>query len=103
MNKGVLVVEVEQLMRCNDPTHGVEWACKQLSKREPWTSFLEAKESGTIGPDPAESLRQIYFDFRDDKWAHVFRDVFRKMHEHDGAIQEWENCVIYFVRNTRPK
>jgi hypothetical protein len=102
LNKGALVVEVERLMRPNDPAHGVEWACKQLSKREPWASFLEAKESGTLGPNLAESLRQVYFGFRGDKWANVSRDAF-KMYEHDGGIEQWEDCVIDFVRNPHPK
>lgn len=102
LNKGALVVEVERLMRPNDPAHGVEWACKQLSKREPWASFLEEKGSGTLGPDPAEALRQIYFDFRGDKWSAVSRDAF-KMYEHEGAIEQWENCVIDFVRKPHPK
>lgn len=102
LNKGVLVVEVERLMRPNDPAHGVEWACEQLGKREPWASFLEAKENGTFGPDPAESLRQIYFDFRGDKWANVCRDAF-KMYEYEGAIEQWEDYVIDCVRNPHPK
>lgn len=102
LNKGALVVEVERLIRPNDLAHGVEWACKQLSKREPWASFLEAKEGGTLGPDPAEALRQIYFDFRGDKWASVSRDAF-KMYEHEGAIAEWEKQVSDFVRNPHPK
>ena len=102
LNKGALVVEVERHIRPNDPTHGVEWACNLLSKREPWASFIQAKESGTLGPDPAESLRKIYFDFRNDKWANVFRDGFKK-YEHDGAIERWEDYVIDLVRNSHPK
>ncbi len=102
LNKGALVVEVERLVRPNDLAHGVEWACKQLSKREPWASFLEAKEGGTLSPDPAEALRQIYFDFRGDKWSTVSRDAF-KMYEHEGAIEQWENGVIDFVRKPHPK
>jgi len=102
LNKGALVVEVERLMRPNDPAHGVQWACEQLSKREHWASFLEAKENGTFGPDPAESLRQIYFDFRGDKWANVCRDAF-KMYEYEGAIEQWEDYVIDCVRNPHPK
>lgn len=102
LNKGALVVEIERLVRPNDPAHGVEWACNQLSKREPWASFLEAKEGGTLGPDPAEALRQIYFDFRSDKWANVSRKAFR-MYEHEGAIEEWEKQVFDFVRNLHPK
>jgi hypothetical protein len=102
LNKGALVVEVERLTRPDDPAHGVEWACKQLSKRELWASFLEAKEGDTLGPDPTEALRQIYFAFRGDKWASVSRDAFR-MYENEGAITEWEKQVSDFVRNPHPK
>lgn len=102
LNKGALVVEVERLVRPDDPSHGVEWACNQLAKREPWASFLEKKESGTLGPDPGEALRQIYFDFRADKFARVSRDAFR-MYEHENAIEEWENCVFDFVINPHPE
>jgi hypothetical protein len=101
LNMGALVVEVERLVTPNDPAHGVEWACQQLSKRELWASFLEKKE-GTLSPDPAEALRQIYFNFRGDKWANVSRDAFR-MYEHEGAIAEWEKQVSDFVRNPHPK
>ena len=102
LNKGALVVEVERLMRPKDPAHGVEWACKQLAKREPWTSFLEAKEGGTLGPDPAEAMRRIYFDFRGEKWADLCRKAFR-MYEHEGALAQWEKDVFDSVRNPHPK
>jgi len=102
LNKGALVVEVERLIRPNDPAHGVEWACSQLAKREPWASFIEEKESGTISPDPAEALRQIYFDFRGDKWAEISRKAF-KMYEHEGEITEWEKQVSDFMRNSHQK
>lgn len=102
LNKGALVVEVERLVRPNDPAHGVEWACNLLSKRERWASFLEAKERGTLAPDPGEALRRIYFDFRDDNWANVSRKAF-KMYEHDGAIERWEKIVVDVVRNPHPK
>lgn len=100
--KGVLVVEVERLMRPDDPAYGVEWACTQLSKREPWASFIEKKESGTLAPDPTEALRQTYYDFRNDPWANISRDAFR-MHEHERTITEWDKRVGDSVRNPHPK
>ena len=102
LNKGALVVEVERLVIPGDPSHGVEWACKQLAKREPWLSFIDAKGEGTLGPDPTEVLRRIYFDFRSDKWAKISRDAF-KMYQHEEAIEEWESQVCDFVRNPHPK
>jgi hypothetical protein len=111
--QAALVVEVERLKRPNDPAHGAEWACEQLAKRKPWKSFIEKKESSKSSPDPAEALRKKYYDFRNDKWADVFRGVF-KMHELQGLIDEWEKRVESigrgisqnlsdWVRNLHPK
>jgi hypothetical protein len=101
-SKAVLVVEVERLIKPNDPAHGVEWACKQLAKREPWKSFLEAKESGTLGPNPAEALRKIYFDFRGEIWVEIYREL-HSMYEHKGEMAEWKKKVFDVVRNSNPK
>lgn len=102
INQGMLVVEVERLVKPGDTAHGVDWACQQLAKREPWKSFLEIKESDITNPDPAEALRRIYYGFRDDKWATVSRDAF-KYDEAMGAIEQWEKQVIDFVKNPDPK
>lgn len=102
LNKGALVVEIERLAKPDDPAHGVEWACKQVAKREPWKSFLEVKESTGTNPDPAESLRKVYYDFRTDKCAVVMRKAFN-WHEWEGGIEEWEKQVIDFVKNPHPK
>lgn len=102
LNQGALVVEVERLANPDDPAHGVERACEQLSRREPWKSFLESKESELTSPDPAEALRKVYYDFRADEWAAVMRDAF-KWHKHQGTIGEWEMEAADFVRNPNPK
>lgn len=101
LNQGALVVEIERLTIPNDPARGVNWACTKLAKREPWESFLETKEGDTT-PDPAEALRQVYYDFKDNKWAAVMRDAF-KMREHEDTVSEWDEQVTDFVRNPRPK
>ena len=101
-NKGVLVVEVERRVRQDKPEYGVAWACSQLAKIEPWASFLEKKEGVTLNPDPAEALRQIYFDFRGDDWAEISRKKFRE-YKREGAIAKWEEQVSDFVRNPHPK
>lgn len=102
LNKGVLVVEVERRMRQDKPGYGVAWACSKLAKIEPWASFLEKKEGVTLNPDPAEALRQIYFDFRGDDWAEISRKKFRE-YKREGAIAKWEEQVSDFVRNPHPK
>ncbi len=99
--KGVLVVEIERLVERNKFSHGVEWACKQLSKREPWKSFLEEKDSDESSRDPSEALRQIYFDFREDRLAKVSRNAF-KHYEVKSELTEWEKLVCEFVRNPNP-
>lgn len=101
-NKGVLVVEVERRVRQDKPEYGVAWACSQLAKIEPWASFLEKKEGVTLNPDPAEALRQIYFDFRGDYWAELSRKKFKE-YEREGAIAKWEEQVSDLVRNPHPK
>ena len=54
----VLGVEVERL---TDEGLTIDGACKALSQREPWTSFLESwGEERSFSPDPAEALRSAY-------------------------------------------
>jgi hypothetical protein len=101
-NKGALVVEIERLTKPKDSAHGVAWAAKQLAKREPWKSFIEAKDSGELTPDPAEALRQAYYDFKDDRWVVVARKAF-ELHQHENTISEWENFVADVVNNPHPK
>jgi len=98
LNKSVLVVEIERIAK--HPARKVAWAAKQLAKRELWKSFIEAKDSGIS--DPAEALRQAYYDFKDDRWANITRDAF-KMHEHEDTISEWESFVADVVNNPHPK
>ncbi len=100
--KGMLVVEIERLVDADNTSHGVEWACKQLSTREPWKSFLEKKESEDSSIDPAEALRKIYFDFKKNKLAAVTRKAF-KYHERESTIAEWEKLIVEFVSNPHPK
>lgn len=102
LNKGALVVEIERLVKPDNPSHGVDWACCVLAKREPWASFLETKDGNSLSADPSEALRQIYFKFRRDKWANVSRDAFKR-YEHEGAMALWDKSVFDFVRNPHPK
>ena len=95
LSKGALVVEIERLVKPDDPMHGATWAAKELSTKEPWKSFLKLSE------DPAEVLRREYYDFRDAKRADAMRDAF-KMHEHAGRITEWDEQVTDFVRKPHP-
>ena len=98
VNKGVLVVEIERLIDNDDQFHGIEWACAQLAKREPWVSFLETKD-GDFVADPAEALRQVYFASRSDKWATVARGSF-KYHEYMGTVDTWDKEVFDCVKKS---
>jgi hypothetical protein len=102
VTKGALVVEVDRIKWPNDSLHGVEWACGQLAKTEPWLSFLETKEGNSIVSDSAEALRKVYYEFRDDHWAKLVQESFIR-HEREGRLDEWENLVIYFVTNSTSK
>lgn len=89
--KGVLVVEVERLVRRNDPARGIEWACQILAKREPWASFVEIKDEGI--PNRADALKQIYFDFRADKWAKVTHEAFEYYKAVEG-LDAWQSQYV---------
>lgn len=80
--KDELVFEIERLVKPDDPSHGVEWACRKLALREPWEAFLVSKECSNFGPDPAEALRQVYFGYRNvrEEWEKMYLDTVRKSH-----------------------
>lgn len=98
LRKGAVVVEIERLIKRSGTRHSVLWAAKQLAKREPWKSFIEQKESGETNPDPAEVLRKVYQEFKDDIWADALRNHFKRC-ESDNDIARWETRVADFVRN----
>ncbi|NOU20751.1 MAG: hypothetical protein HOO93_03010 [Methyloglobulus sp.] len=91
----VLVVELERLIDLKNPSKGVQWASKQLAKKEPWKSFIEFKDSNLTSPDPAETIRKIYFDFKDDEWSERLRLTFKK-YEVNQDLEGWEEFVKFF-------
>jgi hypothetical protein len=90
-------VEIERTLKPGDSAHGVEWACTQLSKRTPWKEFLDQKHSSESASDPAEALRKVYYEFKDERWTEIARDAFR-LHEHEDTVAEWEQFVTGSVR-----
>jgi hypothetical protein len=99
MNGGALVVEIERLIVPGDSQHSVSWACGVLAKREPWKSFLEAKDgTDTFGADPAEALRQAYSRHRRWRWTNISRDAF-KWHERTSSLDEWDTRVSESLRH----
>ncbi|EIC31049.1 hypothetical protein [Methylomicrobium album] len=92
---GCLVVELERLA-INGKS--IDWAADVLSKREPWKSFIEAKESDITDKDPGEALRKLYFKARNDKWAKLYRKAY-KWHEINDDIASWEAAVADLLNN----
>lgn len=87
--KGILAVEVERLLE-NKQT--IESACYQLSKIEPWKSFVEKKESSNTTSDAGAALHEQYADFKNDKWAEISRGYY-SYHVATNKIDEWEKLV----------
>jgi hypothetical protein len=94
----ILVVEIERLSDLKNPSKGVQWASKQLAKKEPWKSFIEIKDSNLTSPDPAETIRKIYFDFKDDEWSERLRLTFKK-YESNQDLEGWNNYEKFFEPN----
>ena len=88
--KGILVVEVERLLKNKK---GIESACYQLSKIEPWKSFVETKEISDTTPDAGAALHEQYADFKNNKWAEIHRDAYF-YHEATNKIDEWDKMVL---------
>lgn len=97
LNMGVLVVEIERLVDRDDPAHGINWASKQLAKREVWRAFLDRKDTPETIPDPGEALRKAYFKFKDHKWANIVREAFAD-YEAKGIVARWDEYVQIVVK-----
>ncbi|HEY8036488.1 MAG TPA: hypothetical protein VIF37_12980 [Methylobacter sp.] len=91
LNKCYVVVEIERMMGGGVKT--VDSAAYQLSKKEPWRSFIETKDLDTTSADPGEVLRKIYFSTHKDKWADMWRDAFC-YHELTGSIDLWDKIIF---------
>lgn len=90
----VLVVEMERLMGEKEPSKQyIQSVAYELSKQEPWKSFIEAKESGETSADPGEALRKVYFSFKNKWWTHICRDGFQ-YHVQTQDIEGWDQYVI---------
>lgn len=101
LNKAMLVVEIERLIESAEASLSIEAAAQQLAQQDPWISFLDKKESGSVLPDPGEPLRKVYFEFRDDKWAHVARDAY-EWHQFNGTLSDWDLLVEDCLRHPHP-
>ena len=93
-----LVVEIDRLVRPDDPAHGLSWAAEQLAQREPWKSFLEIKDAKETSPDRENPSRKAYYEFCGDRLVRVVKDAFAH-YELTNTLAEWEKLVADFVKN----
>jgi hypothetical protein len=95
---GMLVVEIERLVKYKGPRYSVNWACGQLAKREPWKSFLEVN-GDTKSHDPVKSLRQAYYSSRDGKTTKLLRLAHERC-ENAYSAELWQAFVTSFVKES---
>ena len=91
--RGALVVEIERLKNSGESSHSVKWAANKLAKSEPWSSFLEEKDSYTSSPDPGEALRVQYYKSKDTDIAENMRRTFKNL-ESNNLISEWKKQFL---------
>jgi hypothetical protein len=102
LTKGLLVVEIKRLIKPKSKEYGATWAATQLAKREPWKSFIEAKDTEDTDANPAEVLRTKYAAFKDDTFARIARDAF-KLHKRNGTVADWDRQLAYVLNKRLPK
>jgi hypothetical protein len=91
----VLGVEVERL---TDERLTIDGACKVLSQREPWKSFLESWDEGrSYSPDPAEALRSAYKVARkgdnNKRWLATAKEAYL-YHLETGSLDVWDAKLL---------
>jgi hypothetical protein len=97
--KSILVVEVRRFIA--ETNKDATAACKTLAAKQPWTSFLDEKDTErTLGTDPAEALRQIYQNFKDDRFCRLAWKAFRH-HEITDTMPEWDQFVAASLQEAR--
>lgn len=102
VNASALVFDVEELVDPQDQNKGVGWACEVLSKREPWCGILSDRTGGNLLPDPAEALRKVYYQFKDDPGTTKLREIFRRLRMSETQPDDLADTFISIVRNSKP-
>ncbi len=87
--KGILVVELEQMMLKN-PHLNIEQAAKKLSKIKPWNIFI--KSNKTSG-DPSQVIKQHYYDSKEAECTQRVRDKYESLHKL-GNGDLWEKTLV---------
>lgn len=102
VNASALVFAVEELVDPQDRNKGVGWACEVLSKREPWCGILSDRTGGDLQPDPAEALRKVYYQFKDDPGATKLREIYRRLRMKETQPDDLADTFIAIVGNSKP-
>jgi hypothetical protein len=85
-----LVVEIERLINDTEiKSKGVSWAVNQLSKKEPWKSFVNSKGAN----NKSNALRQQYYNNRKKEYIDIFRYAFMSFRS-DNKLDNWEKLII---------
>jgi len=66
MSLAILKIEVDRKLRDETGSRTEAWACQQLSRKEPWASFVEQNDTGQVS-NKAETLRHMYQDAKKGK------------------------------------
>ena len=95
VHRAFLVVEIERMVKPNEPEHGVEWACRILSRREPWASLVKTQERGAKF-DVSEVLRQHFYAARDaagvKRLVQILREFYTAQVDAD-TVGQWDDLV----------
>lgn len=94
--KTALIADIERRVDPNDLTHGIDWACNQICKKEPWLSFIDEKEC--LNSNKAEVLRQAYYQHREGWWGRHGRNLAEEHRQE--AENEWRKRIICLVENS---
>ena len=104
-NLAFLVIEVDRKIAASRHGGGIDWACGELAKREPWKSFVQETASGDHhGPDPRGALSKRYHEGMSAKARselRIVRGAFR-YHLESEALDEWDAMVRSSLRDPIP-
>lgn len=92
-----LVDAVNKIVVPNDRNHGVQWACRQLTKIEPWKTFTSVKGNGVETSNPAEILRKWYYSNRN---KNVDEEIKKETHE---LMEKTAPFIREMIQKSNPK
>lgn len=98
--KGFLYIEVErmksQLAGHEDDMRRV---CTLVSELPRWRDFISHIEGVNRDPDPAETVRKIYFNTRSSSWVKIYRDAYQYSLDKMTEV-EWDESADDHLKNS---